>query len=93
MGVSWLVVLIISSPLGGRRGVTWKRGGFSRGELQQGPDTRLRVSWSPQMSYELWRKLEEEEDGETKGRRPEIGHVFLLDRGKECSALLSSLDP
>ncbi|XP_023581717.1 vacuolar protein sorting-associated protein 33B isoform X3 [Trichechus manatus latirostris] len=33
------------------------------------------------MSHELWRKLEEEEDGETKGRRPEIGHVFLLDRG------------
>lgn len=34
------------------------------------------------MSYELWRQLEEEEDGETKGRRPEIGHIFLLDRGK-----------
>lgn len=34
------------------------------------------------MSYELWRKLEEEEDSETKGRRPEIGHIFLLDRGK-----------
>ncbi|XP_077907286.1 vacuolar protein sorting-associated protein 33B isoform X2 [Ictidomys tridecemlineatus] len=33
------------------------------------------------MSYELWRKLEEEEDSETKGRRPEIGHIFLLDRG------------
>ncbi|XP_070334431.1 vacuolar protein sorting-associated protein 33B isoform X3 [Odocoileus virginianus] len=33
------------------------------------------------MSYELWKRLEEEEDGETKGRRPEIGHIFLLDRG------------
>lgn len=33
------------------------------------------------MAYELWRNLEEEEDGETKGRRPEIGHIFLLDRG------------
>lgn len=93
MGVPWVVVLIISCPLGGRRGVTRKRGDFGRGGLQKGPDTRLRVSWSPQMSYELWRKLEEEEDGETKGRRPEIGHVFLLDRGKECSAPLSSLDP
>lgn len=39
------------------------------------------------MSYDLWRKLEEEEDSETKGRRPEIGHIFLLDRGKCCPAL------
>lgn len=43
------------------------------------------------MSHELWRKLEEEEDGETKGRRPEIGHVFLLDRGELWSALCLSL--
>ncbi|XP_063106124.1 vacuolar protein sorting-associated protein 33B isoform X3 [Cavia porcellus] len=33
------------------------------------------------MSYELWRTLEEEEESETKSRRPEIGHIFLLDRG------------
>ncbi|XP_023566250.1 vacuolar protein sorting-associated protein 33B isoform X2 [Octodon degus] len=33
------------------------------------------------MSYELWRKLEEEEESETKSRRPEIGRIFLLDRG------------
>lgn len=46
-----------------------------------------------QMSYELWRTLEEEEDGETKGRRPEIGHIFLLDRGTLYSALPLSLDP
>lgn len=39
------------------------------------------------MSYDLWRKLEEEEDSETKGRRPEIGHIFLLDRGKCWPAL------
>lgn len=45
------------------------------------------------MSYELWKRLEEEEDGETKGRRPEIGHIFLLDRGELCSALLSSVHP
>lgn len=45
------------------------------------------------MAYELWRNLEEEEDGETKGRRPEIGHIFLLDRGKLCPALLSSFGP
>ncbi|XP_063106123.1 vacuolar protein sorting-associated protein 33B isoform X2 [Cavia porcellus] len=35
------------------------------------------------MSYELWRTLEEEEESETKSRRPEIGHIFLLDRGKK----------
>ncbi|XP_044923175.1 vacuolar protein sorting-associated protein 33B isoform X3 [Mustela putorius furo] len=42
------------------------------------------------MSYELWRKLEEEEDGETKGRRPEIGHVFLLDRDVDFVTALCS---
>lgn len=36
------------------------------------------------MSHELWRNLEEEEDGETRGRKPEIGHIFLLDRGNSC---------
>lgn len=34
-----------------------------------------------QMSYELWRDLEEESEGEGQGRKPEIGHVFLMDRG------------
>lgn len=34
-----------------------------------------------QMSYELWRDLEEESDSEGQGRKPEIGHVFLMDRG------------
>ncbi|KAF4792582.1 VPS33B, late endosome and lysosome associated [Turdus rufiventris] len=33
------------------------------------------------MSYELWRDLEEESDSEGQGRKPEIGHVFLMDRG------------
>uniref|UniRef100_A0A452S274 VPS33B late endosome and lysosome associated n=1 Tax=Ursus americanus TaxID=9643 RepID=A0A452S274_URSAM len=42
------------------------------------------------MSYELWRKLEEEEDGETKGRRPEIGHIFLLDRDVDFVTALCS---
>uniref|UniRef100_A0A2K6G1W8 VPS33B late endosome and lysosome associated n=1 Tax=Propithecus coquereli TaxID=379532 RepID=A0A2K6G1W8_PROCO len=42
------------------------------------------------MSYELWRKLEEEEDGETKGRRPEIGHIFLLDRDMDFVTALCS---
>ncbi|XP_039714122.1 vacuolar protein sorting-associated protein 33B isoform X3 [Pteropus medius] len=42
------------------------------------------------MSHELWRKLEEEEDGETKGRRPEIGHVFLLDRDVDFVTALCS---
>lgn len=34
-----------------------------------------------QMSYELWRDLEEESESEGQGRKPEIGHVFLMDRG------------
>ncbi|XP_066211422.1 vacuolar protein sorting-associated protein 33B [Saccopteryx leptura] len=42
------------------------------------------------MSHELWRKLEEEEDGETKGRRPEIGHIFLLDRDVDFVTALCS---
>lgn len=33
------------------------------------------------MSYELWRDLEEESEGEGQGRKAEIGHVFLMDRG------------
>ncbi|XP_029411777.1 vacuolar protein sorting-associated protein 33B isoform X5 [Nannospalax galili] len=42
------------------------------------------------MSYDLWRKLEEEEDSETKGRRPEIGHIFLLDRDMDFVTALCS---
>lgn len=42
------------------------------------------------MSYELWKRLEEEEDGETKGRRPEIGHIFLLDRDMDFVTALCS---
>ncbi|XP_015494277.1 vacuolar protein sorting-associated protein 33B isoform X2 [Parus major] len=39
------------------------------------------------MSYELWRDLEEESESEGQGRKPEIGHVFLMDR-----ALLADTD-
>ncbi|KAK1327830.1 hypothetical protein QTO34_012738 [Cnephaeus nilssonii] len=42
------------------------------------------------MSHELWRNLEEEEDGETKGRKPEIGHIFLLDRDVDFVTALCS---
>lgn len=35
-----------------------------------------------QMSYELWRDLEEESEGDSQGRKPEIGNVFLMDRGR-----------
>uniref|UniRef100_A0A673TZF4 Vacuolar protein sorting-associated protein 33B n=1 Tax=Suricata suricatta TaxID=37032 RepID=A0A673TZF4_SURSU len=42
------------------------------------------------MSYELWRTLEEEEDCETKGRRPEVGHIFLLDRDVDFVTALCS---
>lgn len=34
------------------------------------------------MSYELWRDLEEESEGDSQGRKPEIGNVFLMDRGR-----------
>ncbi|XP_052664577.1 vacuolar protein sorting-associated protein 33B isoform X4 [Harpia harpyja] len=33
------------------------------------------------MSYELWRDLEEESEADGQGRKPEIGNVFLMDRG------------
>ncbi|KAM6125202.1 vacuolar protein sorting-associated protein 33B isoform 2-T2 [Phoenicopterus ruber ruber] len=33
------------------------------------------------MSYELWRDLEEESEGDSQGRKPEIGNIFLMDRG------------
>lgn len=36
---------------------------------------------SLQMSYELWRDLEGESEGDGQGRKPEIGNVFLMDRG------------
>lgn len=35
-----------------------------------------------QMSYELWQDLEEESESEGQGRKPEIGNIFLMDRGK-----------
>lgn len=34
-----------------------------------------------QMCYELWRELEEESEGDSQGRKPEIGNIFLMDRG------------
>ncbi|XP_063026152.1 vacuolar protein sorting-associated protein 33B isoform X3 [Melospiza melodia melodia] len=42
------------------------------------------------MSYELWRDLEEEGDGEGQGRKPEIGHVFLMDRDTDYVTALCS---
>ncbi|XP_074773688.1 vacuolar protein sorting-associated protein 33B isoform X4 [Athene noctua] len=33
------------------------------------------------MSYELWRDLEEESESDGQGRKPEIGNIFLMDRG------------
>lgn len=35
-----------------------------------------------QMSYELWRDLEEESEADGQGRKPEIGNVFFMDRGR-----------
>lgn len=37
-----------------------------------------------QMSYELWRDLEEESEGDSQGRKPEIGNIFLMDRGRRA---------
>ncbi|XP_030915536.1 vacuolar protein sorting-associated protein 33B, partial [Geospiza fortis] len=42
------------------------------------------------MSYELWRDLEEESEGEGQGRKPEIGHVFLMDRDTDYVTALCS---
>ncbi|NXS24724.1 VP33B protein, partial [Mystacornis crossleyi] len=42
------------------------------------------------MSYELWRDLEEESESEGQGRKPEIGHVFLLDRDMDYVTALCS---
>ncbi|NXU45512.1 VP33B protein, partial [Drymodes brunneopygia] len=42
------------------------------------------------MSYELWRDLEEESEGEGQGRKAEIGHVFLMDRDTDYVTALCS---
>lgn len=33
------------------------------------------------MVHELWRELAEESEADNMGRKPEIGHIFLIDRG------------
>ncbi|NXU59747.1 VP33B protein, partial [Turnix velox] len=43
-----------------------------------------------QMSYELWRDLEEESEGDLQGRKPEIGNVFLMDRDTDYVTALCS---
>ncbi|NWY49089.1 VP33B protein, partial [Sylvia atricapilla] len=42
------------------------------------------------MSYELWRDLEDESKSEVQGRKPEIGHVFLMDRDMDYVTALCS---
>ncbi|NXF42248.1 VP33B protein, partial [Nyctibius bracteatus] len=42
------------------------------------------------MSYELWRDLEEESEGDGQGRKPEIGNVFLIDRDMDYVTALCS---
>ncbi|CAM9408611.1 unnamed protein product [Bubo scandiacus] len=42
------------------------------------------------MSYELWRTLEEESEGDGQGRKPEIGNVFLMDRDTDYVTALCS---
>ncbi|NXJ26918.1 VP33B protein, partial [Dicrurus megarhynchus] len=42
------------------------------------------------MSYELWRDLEEESESEGQGRKPEIGHIFLMDRDTDYVTALCS---
>lgn len=37
------------------------------------------------MVYEVWRELVEESEGDSQARRPEISHVFLMDRGRGWS--------
>ncbi|KFP29013.1 Vacuolar protein sorting-associated protein 33B, partial [Colius striatus] len=42
------------------------------------------------MSYELWRDLEEESEGESQGRKPEIGNLFFMDRDTDYVTALCS---
>ncbi|XP_030353716.1 vacuolar protein sorting-associated protein 33B isoform X5 [Strigops habroptila] len=42
------------------------------------------------MSYELWRDLEEESEGDGQGRKPEIGSIFLMDRDTDYVTALCS---
>ncbi|XP_061302464.1 vacuolar protein sorting-associated protein 33B isoform X4 [Pezoporus flaviventris] len=42
------------------------------------------------MSYELWRDLEGESEGDGQGRKPEIGNVFLMDRDTDYVTALCS---
>ncbi|KAM6058407.1 vacuolar protein sorting-associated protein 33B isoform 2-T2 [Chlamydotis macqueenii] len=42
------------------------------------------------MSYELWRDLEEESEGNEQSRKPEIGNVFLVDRDTDYMTALCS---
>ncbi|XP_075288158.1 vacuolar protein sorting-associated protein 33B [Opisthocomus hoazin] len=42
------------------------------------------------MSYELWRDLEEESEGDGQGRKPEIGNIFLMDRDTDYVTALCS---
>uniref|UniRef100_U3K9C2 VPS33B late endosome and lysosome associated n=1 Tax=Ficedula albicollis TaxID=59894 RepID=U3K9C2_FICAL len=48
------------------------------------------IGRSAKMSYELWRDLEEESESEGQGRKPEIGHVFLMDRDTDYVTALCS---
>ncbi|XP_050569009.1 vacuolar protein sorting-associated protein 33B [Cygnus atratus] len=42
------------------------------------------------MCYELWRELEEESEGDSQGRKPEIGNIFLMDRDTDYVTALCS---
>uniref|UniRef100_A0A8V0X255 VPS33B late endosome and lysosome associated n=1 Tax=Gallus gallus TaxID=9031 RepID=A0A8V0X255_CHICK len=47
-----------------------------------GPFSRVYgIGRCAKMSYELWRDLEEESENDGQGRKPEIGNIFLMDRG------------
>ncbi|XP_038623346.1 vacuolar protein sorting-associated protein 33B [Tachyglossus aculeatus] len=48
------------------------------------------IGRSAKMVRDMWRELEAETEGELKGRRPEIGHVFLLDRDVDFATALCS---
>lgn len=61
-----------------REGLGWAVGLVGSLGCSPGPATLC----PSQMSYELWRDLEEESEGDSQGRKPEIGNVFLMDRGR-----------
>uniref|UniRef100_A0A8D0GEJ8 VPS33B late endosome and lysosome associated n=1 Tax=Sphenodon punctatus TaxID=8508 RepID=A0A8D0GEJ8_SPHPU len=56
-----------------------------------GPFTRTYgIGRCAKMAHEVWRELAEENEGDAQARKPEIGHVFLMDRDVDYVTALCS---